>query len=194
MARMMLWRDVLVWILWIVSLGLLSATGIGWYRDAQVNAALDQPVKAIGGGWIRDFPEIQFLNAWQLARKGDTTKALELYTRLATQDMPVINTLARYNMGNLYLQSALDALHDEGAMAYNEASPLLAMAKESYRQSLRAMPENWDARRNMELAQRASPDIMPGIRNEQEQEETEVLTKSTERAWPTIPGFPKGMP
>ena len=194
MARMMLWRDVLAWILWSISLVVFSAAGIGWYRDTQVNAAIDQPVKALGVSWITDLPEIQFLNAWQLARKGDTTKALELYTKLATQDMPEIQALARYNMGNLYLQSALNALHDEGAMAYNEASPLLAMAKESYRQSLRVMPEHWDARRNMELAQRASPDIMPGIRNQQEQEETEVLTKSTERAWPTIPGFPKGMP
>ncbi|MEZ0232206.1 MAG: MxaK protein [Methylophilaceae bacterium] len=194
MARMIFWRDILAWAMLTVTSIVILGCGWYWYQASLINNALSDPHQVVTNQSIMNAPEIRFLAAQQAANKEDTTKALSLYGEL-DRDVPrEISALAKYNMGNIYLQTALTALREEGALAYNEASPLLAMAKESYRQSLRLAPEYWNARHNMELAQRASPDLTPGIRNEQEQDETEELKTSTERAWPTIPGFPKGMP
>ena len=195
MARMILWRETLAWSLLAAGLGLTGWQGWQWLQASQVNQVLANPKEPIEkhAPWLSQTPEGQLLQAWQLTRRGDSTHALEIYGRLEQRLPPALLARAKYNMGNTYLSTALGALTEEGALAYNQAAPLLAMAKDAYRDALRHDPTLWDARHNMELAQRASPDLTPGIRNEQSQEETELKT-TTERAWPTIPGFPKGMP
>lgn len=190
MARLM-WRDSLAWGLLAAALALLLWQARAWHQAEQVNQLLMHPSIANAA---MGTTEGRFVVAWCLAQQEDMrAEALKRYGWLEREGNTVLQAQVKYNMGNLYLKSALAALRDDGALAYNNVVPLLAMAKESYRQSLLLQPDSWDARNNMELAQRASPDIMtPGVRNEPEQDEK--LVTSNEKAWPTIPGFPKGMP
>jgi len=98
-------------------------------------------------------PALLFAQAHELAAGGQMEQALVRY-RLLYGDRQ-FGTLARYNSGNLLLRQALDLRTSEHP---GQALPLLELAKQSYRQVLRADPQHWDARYNFERAQRAQPD------------------------------------
>jgi mxaK protein len=61
----------------------------------------------------------------------------------------------RYNLANLYLRRALQ-YRDSGAD--DLALPLVELAKEYYRELLRADSQDWSARYNLELALRVAPE------------------------------------
>ncbi|MCX7092549.1 MAG: MxaK protein [Methylobacter sp.] len=92
---------------------------------------------------------------------------------------------ARYNLGNLYLEQAIQQVKDTHI---NEALPLLGLAKQSYRQSLALDSGNWDAKYNLEVAMRLLPEMdrvdMPD----------DEPTNQKSQLWTTVPGFPRGLP
>jgi mxaK protein len=69
-----------------------------------------------------------------------------------------------------------------------QAIPLIELAKESYRELLRAEPSDWGARYNLERAQRLLPDP---YENETPPSEP---PSNAERAATTMRGFSPGMP
>ena len=92
---------------------------------------------------------------------------------------------ARYNLGNLYLEQAMQQVK---AMNINEALPLAGLAKQAYRQSLALDSGNWDAKYNLEVAMRLLPEMdrvdMPD--DEPKNQKSQL--------WTTVPGFPSGLP
>ena len=69
-----------------------------------------------------------------------------------------------------------------------QAIPLLELAKENYREVLRNDPGQWDARYNLERAQRLLPDPDDTLA------EPADIKRDAERAVTTMRGYSPGMP
>ncbi|MEZ5594349.1 MAG: hypothetical protein R3F53_28115 [Gammaproteobacteria bacterium] len=67
-----------------------------------------------------------------------------------------LTQLARYNLATLYLQRGLQLQTNEQS---DTALPLLELAKELYRERLRADAGHWDSKYNLEQALRAAPEL-----------------------------------
>lgn len=128
-------------------------------------------------------PELQFAHAYSLAAHGDFDQALKRYQALETETP--LGQAARFNSGNLLVRQAL--LARDGPQS-GQAIALVELAKENYREVLRRDPAHWDARYNLERAQRLLPD--PEETDPAEGEES----KRAERAATTMRGYSPGLP
>jgi mxaK protein len=127
--------------------------------------------------------ELRFAQAHAQADAGAAEAALNRYGALHGDD--AIGRAARYNSANLLLRQAI-ALRD-GPQA-GQALALIELAKENYRQVLRSAPDDWDARYNLERAQRLVPDP------EQADDEAPDLDRRAERAATTMRAYAPGLP
>ncbi|MFI4923281.1 MAG: MxaK protein, partial [Burkholderiales bacterium] len=94
-------------------------------------------------------------------------------------------TAAKFNSANLNLR---DALAKRSEHAEGEALPLIELAKQSYREVLRADSDNWDARYNLERALRLAPE-------KEEGDAAGLLPPlGMERAITTMKAFTLGLP
>jgi mxaK protein len=183
------WKVILVLVL--ATLGLvLSATRL--YQHFQYNQTLHASALSPQKGPQKAIPYVM-VNAWKL---GQTMvyeqKALELYSQVLSSTQPALKKLAYYNSANIRLKQALRLLDTQGYGAWDQVTPLLALAKDGYRNALSIDPSWLEAKYNMELALRLAPDIKSSQRKSKEdEEEPEGLPQ---KGWPSIPGFPRGMP
>lgn len=141
-----------------------------WWRDAGRNAQ-------IASGQVpadSAVPELQFAHAQALtaalgpggsANPGQDAAAIDaaLAAWRPLQAHPRLGVAARYNSANLLLRQAIALRSAEPATAFaaapgGQALPLIELAKEQYRELLRRDPGFWDARYNLERAQRLLPD------------------------------------
>lgn len=129
--------------------------------------------------------QIKFARARELDRKNDQAAALALYKSLETESDTALRNDARFNSGNLYMRKA-QVLKDTPQAA--QAVPLVELAKQSYREVLRADSQYWDARYNLERALRAQPDADEGTASEF------VAPLNSERAVTTMRGVTLGLP
>jgi mxaK protein len=134
-----------------------------------------------------------FANAVYWKSNGEMQKALSLYAEAASGNQPVIRKSAYFNSGNLYLSQANQLLEEKGLDAFDQVGPMLAMAKESYREALRSDPAWHEAKYNYELALRLAPMFELKKSNRSEDEDEPEEEEATD-GWPSIPGFPRGMP
>jgi mxaK protein len=128
-------------------------------------------------------PEVLFAQAYAQAASGAADQALNRYATLQG-DSP-LGQAARYNGANLLLRQGM-VLH-AGAQP-GQALAMIELAKEGYREILRANPADWAARYNLERAQRLVPD--PDELDEAPPE----LNRSAERAATTMRAFSPGLP
>lgn len=185
MAYQFNWKIIMVLMLSTLCL-IFSATRL--YQQHQYNQMLD--VSALSPQKTAPYAMV---NAWKL---GQTTayeqKALDLYTQVLSSTQPELKKRAYYNSANIRLKQALRLLDTQGYGAWDQVTPLLALAKDGYRNALSLDPNWLEAKYNMELALRLAPDIKSSQRNgKQDEEEPEGLPQ---KGWPSIPGFPRGMP
>ena len=133
------------------------------------------------------------LDAWRLTQAGHMQQALALYARVgAGQDREMVKA-AHYNSANLYLRQAMELLDRQGLAAWDTVSPLLALSRQGYQRALRIDPGHYDAKYNLELVLRLAPDIHSSTpKQKDEDEEQDMGERPT--GWPSIPGFPRGMP
>jgi len=129
-------------------------------------------------------PRLWVAAARQPARAGRTAEAAALLHRAADASLGELRSIALYDLGNLYLQAALQ-LPDPGANG--SALPLFELAKQSYRSALMERADLWDAKFNLELALRVAPDPDPDDAGA-----PPVLTG--ERAVTTMRAFTLGLP
>ncbi|HEX7043493.1 MAG TPA: MxaK protein [Burkholderiales bacterium] len=129
--------------------------------------------------------EAQFAQAYWLERRGAHQDALARYQALERGAPAGLTAAARYNSANIYLRWALELRTQEGAPS---ALPLLELAKQGYRDLLRAHPQHWDARYNLERTLRLAGDA--------ETAEAEDMPQplQSERAVTTMRGFTLGLP
>jgi mxaK protein len=128
-------------------------------------------------------PEARFAQAYAAAASAAVDAALKRYRTL--HDDAALGTAARYNSANLLMRqaAALRAGTEPG-----KAIALIELAKETYRDLLRADPQHWEARYNLERAQRllAEPDEMEAAPPESR--------RDAERAATTMRGYSPGLP
>lgn len=142
-----------------------------------------------------DTPHALFAQAVREGAAGNPLQALKTYARLLAQ-LPVSDPLhaqAQYNSGNLYMRQAVHLLETQGLPAWDEAGPLVALAKECYQNALRARPDWSEAKYNYQLALRLSPTTY-GMHGPQQYEDEQLKQEETPSGWPAMPGNPRGMP
>ena len=167
------------------------AAGTGSAADAAKTASdfsdasnPSNPSNAVPGwGDAAAVPEWQFARAHALAARGLADPALQAYGRLAAD--PVLGPAARFNSANLLLRQG--QVLRAGAQP-GQALALIELAKEGYRELLRADPDHWPARYNLERAQRLVPD--PDLADD----EPLALPRDAERAATTMRGDAPGLP
>lgn len=130
-------------------------------------------------------PELRLARAYYLKQKHSYDEALSILSLIMDKGDQKFQAKARYNLGNLYLEQAVQQAK---AMNINEAMPLAGLAKQAYRQSLALDSGNWDAKYNLEVAMRLLPEMDRGDMPD----DTPVNQQS--QLWTTVPGFPRGLP
>ena len=154
-----------------------------WQQAVNINRAIAQA--ADPEGRPGEFAEARFAHALALARSGGYEAALPAYKALAQRETGPLRAAALYNLGNLHLRQALR----NGPAGAAGALPLVELAKQSYRDALRADPGNWDARYNLERALALAPEV--DAQAEEEQEPPEV---NRERVITTAPAMRSELP
>jgi mxaK protein len=155
------------------------------WRTAQTNALM------ASGEAIPDAPgqppELRFAQAHALAQaqaaSGARDAALNRYRAL--QSDARLGAAARYNSANLLVRQAIEV---QASTQPGQAIALLELAKEYYRDVLRDDPAQWDARYNLERAQRLLPDPDDDEGTAAGQE------RNRERAVTTMRGYSPGLP
>ena len=158
-----------------------TVDALGWWRARQINAlitAAAAPADVDGAP-----PELQFALAHALAASGAGEAALNRYGAL--QGESPLGQAAVYNAANLLLRQGT-ALH--ASAQPGQALALIELAKEGFRAVLRAQPDDWDARYNLERAQRLLPEP------EEIDESAAESKRDAERAATTMRGHAAGLP
>jgi mxaK protein len=109
-------------------------------------------------------PEVKLAHAGALARAGAHDAAFKAYSGVIRSGAPdtaqdALGRQALFNLGNMYLRQGL-------AQGTAEALPLVELAKQRYRDLLRATPGDWDARYNLERALRLAPEEQEAVAEE----------------------------
>ncbi|HEY4067390.1 MAG TPA: hypothetical protein VGM74_10875 [Burkholderiaceae bacterium] len=171
------------WVLAVLALAVLAAIvdSTMWWRTAQLNAQIASG-QAIPDG-VGQAPELRFAQAAAQSASGARDAALNRYRAL--QSDARLGPAARFNSANLLVRQAVEVR--AGAQP-GQAIPLLELAKEYYRDVLRDDPTQWDARYNLERAQRLLPDPSD------EEDGPVTQERNRERAVTTMRGFAPGLP
>jgi len=175
------------WVLALLALTAFAAVfdaAVLW-RAARTNAliASGQPIADAPG----QPPELRFAQAHALAQSqaasGARDAALNRYRAL--QSDPRLGPAARFNSANLLVRQAVEV---RASTQPGQAIALLELAKEYYRDVLRDDPAQWDARYNLERAQRLLPDP--------DEDDAGPLgeERNRERAVTTMRGYSPGLP
>ena len=175
------------WVFALLALLVLAALGDAamLWRAAQTNAQI------ASGQTIPDAPgqppELRFAQAHALASpqaaSGARDAALNRYRAL--QSDARLGAAARYNSANLLVRQAIEV---QASTQPGQAIALLELAKEYYRDVLRDDPAQWDARYNLERAQRLLPDP------DDEDAAPPGPQRNRERAATTMRGYAPGLP
>ena len=176
-------RIVLALLALAVAAALFDAVAL--WRAAQVNAQIEagQPVAEAPG----QPPELRFAQAHAVAQAQAASAARDaaLNRYRALQNDPRVGAAARYNSANLLVRQAIEV---RASTQPGQAIALLELAKESYREVLRGDPADWDARYNLERAQRLLPDP------DDEEPAVGEEARNRERAVTTMRGVSPGLP
>ncbi len=158
--------------------------GLLLWRTQQHNEAIAAGrVAAERGGTPPAEPELRFALAAAQAASGADEAALNAFTALHG-DTP-LGQAARYNSANALLRQAIKV---QAGPQPGQAIPLIELAKETLREVLRHDPQNWDARYNLERAQRLLPET------EEADLQPEGPSRSAERAATTMRAYSPGLP
>lgn len=99
-------------------------------------------------------PAVMLKTANALSAGGEFDAAEALYVKLGDQQTDESLTVAaRFNLANHYLREGL-----RSDLPGAQTRPLIAIAKQRYRDLLLIKPDHWDARVNLEHALRVAPE------------------------------------
>ena len=175
------------WVLALLALTALAAVVdlASLWRAARIDALI------ASGQAVADAPglppELRFAQAHALAQSQAASAAREsaLNRYRALQADARLGQAARFNSANLLVRQAVEV---RASSQPGQAIALLELAKEYYRDVLREDPAQWDARYNLERAQRLLPDP------DDEEDGPPGPASNRERAATTMRGYSPGLP
>jgi mxaK protein len=129
--------------------------------------------------------ELLFARAHFLLVRDRIDEAQALSGRIVERGGPSVAARFFYDLGNARSRRAVGAVESS---QIDKAIPEVRLAKEAYRSALRADPELWDARYNLDVAMRLVRDF-PEL--EAGEQETKAQPK---KLWTDLPGRPRGLP
>lgn len=192
LRRGVLWASVMV----LIALVMLGRQLIEIYQAAVYRNSLE-PHVLIGQPLLGadQTPQALFANAVFYDNQLKPEQALAQYAALVSRvsaDDP-LRKQAYFNSGNIYMRTATRLLEQRGLPAWDEAGPLVALAKESYQKALRIAPGWSEVKYNYHLALRLAP-TTHGMSGPQQYEDEQIKAEEEPSGWPAMPGNPRGMP
>ena len=179
------WRRTrAVWLLLALVAVAAAVDTVRLWQQQRWNDSIDAS-SVPGRDTYKDLPlEVQFAQAYALAASGAGEAARQRYHGLL--DDTRLGQAARYNSANLLMREAVVV---RASAQPGQAIALIELAKEGYRDVLRLDPQNWQARYNLERAQRllADPDELLEAAPPESK-------RDAERAATTMRGFSPGLP
>lgn len=192
MRRGLLWASVII----VISLVMLARQLIELYQAYIYRSSLEPHVlitqPMLGANQT---PQALFANAVFYDNQLKPEQALAQYAAVvsrAGEDDP-LRKQAYFNSGNVYMRTATRLLEQRGLPAWDEAGPLVALAKESYQKALRIAPDWSEVKYNYHLALRLAP-TTHGMSGPQQYEDEQIKAEQEPSGWPAMPGNPRGMP
>ena len=147
------------WPITVFLVALMLAIGYDGLRlaqDQRFNDALITPSETSGSE--SDSAHRRFANAYVLQQRHEFKATVQAYAEIQAPPHSQLQMDVKYNLANLYFREAL-RLHKAGDQ--DLAMPLLELAKENYKEILRADDAYWDAKYNLELALIVAPELDP---------------------------------
>lgn len=185
---MKIMRLVITWLIFLISATLVTMQIMSLYHAqqendwiVQLNSGHDVSIEKI----INASPEVRLARAMYYQRQHRYDDALATLSLIMDKGNAQLQTVVRYNLGNVYLQQAIEQVE---AQNINAAQPLTALAKQAYRQALALNSHFWDAKYNLEVAMRLLPEMDKVSMNDDE------AATPPPQLWTTLPGFPRGLP
>ncbi len=136
----------------LISGSMLMFDGYWIYDASRFNAQLQSGRYARAGE--HGSAHGQLANAYALHRTGQLDQAVKLYAQVAEAADGTLEPVIMFNLATLYLERAMASAR----YGRDVSLPLIELAKESLRQLLRMDSSDWDAKYNLELAIRMSPE------------------------------------
>lgn len=192
MRRGVLWASLVVLVTVVMLIKqLIEVYQASVYRNRLVSHVLIEQT-LLGANQT---PQALFANAVFYDNQLKPEQALAQYAALVSKvsaDDP-LRKQAYFNSGNIYMRTATRLLEQRGLPAWDEAGPLVALAKESYQKALRIEPDWSEVKYNYHLALRLAP-TTHGMSGPQQYEDEQIKAEEEPSGWPAMPGNPRGMP
>lgn len=170
---------------------LFSAAGLAWFALGLAGDLADnRTIRALHAGRSAEpraqaDPRAQFALALFLSWRGRIAEAEALGSHLLGADNDLVSDY-HLAIGNARMREAYELLETR---RLEQATPAVALAKAAYRDALRASPENFAAKVNLDLASRLVRDLpRPG------QDPGEDSETRPRQIWTELPGLPRGAP
>ena len=130
-------------------------------------------------------PELIFARAHWLETR-DPMEAIRLYGDILQKSDASLRARIHYNLGTLYLKDAAKIWKKFGLSEYIRINTLLGAAKDHLRETLIDDPSHWQARYNLEYAERITPPPKERPKNDFQGNKGSVFA--------TLPAIPGGGP
>jgi mxaK protein len=177
-----------IWIIFVASGLAVILISRSWLGVSQQN---DQIGELLAGNELgieslySAQPEVRLARASYLLKQNRTEDALATLSAIIDQGDERLQAKIRYNLGNIYLNQAVNQVD---VARVDEARTAVTLAKQAFKQALQKDSQFWDAKYNLETAMRLLPDFdRISIEDDSGQQPKNPL-------WTTVPGFPRGLP
>lgn len=160
----------LMWLISAVALGTAMAAGIHWQTLVDRNAKMSSSTDILGVHAQAQDEIWSYARGYALLAKPE--QALKLFYLPETSRYSTLRAYTKFAIGNLYFDWAMTHQNIEQGGAHQQQVAMIALAREAYKDALRIDPDFADARFNLELLDRRSPDK----RTEGWQSETDGVT------------------
>lgn len=181
-------RNAALWALLLASSFAFFYEWWALYRIERENAWIEQLASGHDidiGKLIGAQPEVRLARALYFKNIHRYDEALATLSLIMDAGDPALQAKIRYNLGNVYLEQAVERTE---AKQFNEALPLAGLAKQAYRQALALDSRFWDAKYNLEVAMRLLPEMDRIDLGDDNPDNRKA------QPWTTVPGFPRGQP